>query len=132
MPVSDYVRVSSSNVIRKTPRISDSSERYPIPSPDSPPASYEKDLAWTIEYDPRVEKDLKAIDRAMRANSSTIWMPACTRKTRAVSVSLCSHERPVAYGATAFAIAERIICEVREEIGIVFVIPIKHRPSSTE
>jgi mRNA interferase RelE/StbE len=23
-------------------------------------------LAWTVEYDPRVEKDLKAIDRAMQ------------------------------------------------------------------
>jgi hypothetical protein len=38
----------------------------PILNPASAPVTCVKTLAWTVKYDPRVEKDRKVIDRAMQ------------------------------------------------------------------
>jgi hypothetical protein len=49
-----------------------------------------KTLAWTVEYDPRVENDLKAIDRAMQREILDYMDTGLPRtKTRAASGSPC-------------------------------------------
>jgi mRNA interferase RelE/StbE len=83
-------------------------------------------LAWTIEYDPRVEKDLRAIDKAMQREildymDSRI---ATDEDPRRFGKPL-RHERR---GLWRYRVRDyRIICEIREEFKVVFVVAIKHR-----
>jgi mRNA interferase RelE/StbE len=83
-------------------------------------------LAWTIEYDPRVEKDLRAIDKAMQREildymDSRI---ATDEDPRRFGKPL-RHERR---GLWRYRVRDyRIICEIREEFKVVFVVAIKDR-----
>ncbi len=67
VPLSDYVRILSSSTMRRRPPIFGRRRSgLPILNPALPPISCVGTLAWKLEYDPRVEKDLKAIGRAMQ------------------------------------------------------------------
>jgi len=83
-------------------------------------------LAWKIEYDPRVEKDLKAIDRAMQREILDY-----------IDTRIATEEDPRRFGKPLrhelrglwrYRVRDyRIICEIREESDVVFVVTIKHR-----
>jgi len=83
-------------------------------------------LAWTIEYDPRIEKDLKAIDRAMQREILDY-----------LDTRIATDEDPRRFGKPLrqdlrglwrFRVRDyRIVCELREEIAVVLVVAIKHR-----
>jgi len=83
-------------------------------------------LAWKLEYDPRVEKDLKAIDRAMQREILNYM------DTRIATAEDPRHfGKPLRHelgGLWRYRVRDyRIICEIREESGVVFVVTIKHR-----
>jgi hypothetical protein len=60
-------------------------------------------LAWTVEYDPRVEKDLKAIDRAMqREILDYMDTRIATDETRSVLENRCAVSF-AGYGVTVSA-----------------------------
>ena len=96
------------------------------PNPASLLISCVKTLAWTVEYDPRVEKDLKAIDRAMQREildymDSRI---ATDEDPRRFGKPLRHQLR----GLWRYRVRDyRIICDIREQTRIVFVLTIKHR-----
>ncbi len=83
-------------------------------------------MAWTIEYDPRVEKDLKSIDRAIqREILDYLDTRIATEEDPRRFGKPLRHEL---HGLWRYRVRDyRIICEIREEIGVVLVIAIKHR-----
>jgi mRNA interferase RelE/StbE len=83
-------------------------------------------LVWTVEYDPRVEKDLKAIDRTMQREILDYMdrRIATEEDPRRFGKPL-RHERR---GLRRYRVRDyRIICEIREQARAVFVLTIKHR-----
>ena len=82
-------------------------------------------MVWTVEYDPRVEKDLKAIDRAMQREILD-YMDA----------RIATDEDPRRFGKPLrhelrglwrYRVRNyRIICDIREQSRLVFVLTIKH------
>jgi len=86
-------------------------------------------LAWTIEYHPRVEKDLKAIDRPIQREILD-YMDA----------RIASNENPRRFGKSLrhefrglwrYRVRDyRVICEVQDQRRVVFVLTIKHRSAS--
>ena len=83
-------------------------------------------MVWTVEYDPRVEKDLKAIDPAMQREILDYMdnRIATDEDPRRFGKPL-RHER---YGLWRYRVRDyRIICEIREKTRVVFVLTIKHR-----
>ncbi len=83
-------------------------------------------MGWTVEYDPRVEKDLKALDRGMQREilgymDSRI---ATDEEPRRFGKPL-RHDK---YGLWRYRVRDyRIICDIREKEGVVFVLSVKHR-----
>ena len=83
-------------------------------------------LAWTVEYDPRVEKDLKAVDRAMQREILDY-----------MDERIASEEDPRRFGKSLshelrklwrYRVRDyRILCDIREESRVVMVLAIKHR-----
>jgi mRNA interferase RelE/StbE len=79
-------------------------------------------LAWTVEYDPRVEKDLKAIDRAMQREILGY-----------MDIRIATDEDPRRFGKPLRHELRgllrnrvrdfRIICDIREQTRVVFVRP---------
>lgn len=83
-------------------------------------------MAWTVEYDPRVEKDLKAIDRTIQREILD-YMDAriATEEDPAPLRQALRYERR---GLWRYRVRDyRIICEIRESSRVVFVLTIKHR-----
>jgi mRNA interferase RelE/StbE len=83
-------------------------------------------LVWTVEYDPRVEKDLKAIDRTMqREILDYMDHRIATEEDPHRFGKPLRHERR---GLWRYRVRDyRIICEIREQASVVFVLTIKHR-----
>ena len=83
-------------------------------------------MAWTVEYDPRVEKDLKAIDRAIQREildymDSRI---ATDEDPRRFGKPLRHELR----GLWRYRVRDyRFICDIREKTSVVFVLTVKHR-----
>ena len=83
-------------------------------------------MAWTVEYDPRVEKDLKGIDRAMQRELLDYMdrRVATDEDPRRFGKALRHEHR----GLWRYRVRDyRVICEIREQAGVVFVLTIKHR-----
>jgi mRNA interferase RelE/StbE len=83
-------------------------------------------LAWTVEYDPRVEKDLTAVDRAMQRELLDYMNRriATNEDPRRFGKAL-RYER---HGLWRYRVRDyRVICEIREETSVVLVLTIKHR-----
>ena len=83
-------------------------------------------MAWTVEYDPRVEKDLKAIDRAMQREILEYMDTriAVDEDPRRFGKSL-RHERR---GLWRYRVRDyRIVCDIRDSTQVVHVLTIKHR-----
>ena len=83
-------------------------------------------MAWTIEYDPRVEKDLKAIDRAMQQEILDYMDTriATEEDPRRFGKPL-RHDK---HGLWRYRVRDyRVICVIRDSAHIVFVLTIKHR-----
>jgi len=88
-------------------------------------------LAWTTEYHPRVEKDLKAIDRGIQREILD-YMDA----------RIAGHGDPRRFGKSLrhefrglwrYRVRDyRIICDVQDHRRVVFVLTIKHRSTSYE
>jgi mRNA interferase RelE/StbE len=88
-------------------------------------------LAWTIEYDPRVEKDLKAIDRAIQREILDY-----------LDARIAGNEEPRRFGKSLrhelrglwrYRVRDyRVICDVQDQRRVVFVLTIKHRSTSYE
>jgi mRNA interferase RelE/StbE len=86
-------------------------------------------LAWTVEYDPRVEKDLKAIDRPVRREilDYTDTRIAVNEDPRHFGKPLRHELR----GLWRHRVRDyRIICDIREQTRVVFVLAIKHRSTA--
>jgi mRNA interferase RelE/StbE len=83
-------------------------------------------LVWTVEYDPRVEKDLRAIDRAIQ-REILAYMDAriaTDQDPRRFGKPLRHELR----GLWRYRVRDyRIICQIREQSRVVFVLSIKHR-----
>jgi mRNA interferase RelE/StbE len=74
-------------------------------------------LAWTVEYDPRVEKDLKAIDRPIQREILDY-----------MDTRIVTDEDPPPFRE---AVRDyRIICDIREQTRVVFVLTIEHRSTA--
>ena len=83
-------------------------------------------MAWTVEYDPRVEKDLKAIDRAMQREILDY-----------IDTRIATDQDPHRFGKPLrgelsglwrYRVRDyRVICDIREQSRVVFVLTIKHR-----
>ena len=83
-------------------------------------------MVWTVEYDPRVEKDLRAIDRALQ-REILAYMDA----------RIASEEDPRRFGKPLryesrglwrYRVRDyRIVCDIRDTSRVVFVLTIKHR-----
>jgi mRNA interferase RelE/StbE len=83
-------------------------------------------LVWTVEYDPRVEKDLKAIDRAVQREILDYLDTriATDEDARRFGKPLRHELR----GLWRYRVRDyRIICDIREQNPVVFVLTIKHR-----
>jgi mRNA interferase RelE/StbE len=83
-------------------------------------------LVWTVEYDPRVEKDLKAIDRAIQREILDYMDTriATDQDPRRFGKPL----RRALGGLWRYRVRDyRIICEIRQEIRVIFVLTVKHR-----
>ena len=83
-------------------------------------------MAWTVEYDPRVEKDLRAIDRALQREILDYMDTriASEEDPRRFGKSLRYESR----GLWRYRVRDyRIVCEIREASHLVFVLTIKHR-----
>lgn len=81
-------------------------------------------MVWTVEYDPRVEKDLKAIDRAIQLEIIDYMdnRIATDEDPRRFAKPL-RHER---YRLWRYRVRDyRIICEIRGKTGVVFFLTIK-------
>ena len=83
-------------------------------------------MAWTVEYDPRVEKDLKAIDRAMQ------WEILDYIDARiATGEDPRRFGKPLRHGLRGlwrYRVRDyQIICDIREQTCVVFVLTVKHR-----
>jgi mRNA interferase RelE/StbE len=85
-------------------------------------------LVWTVEYDPRVEKDLKAIDRAMQREILDYMDDRiATDKDPRFGKSLRHELR----GLWRYRVRDyRIICDIREQTFVVFVLTVKHRSTA--
>lgn len=86
-------------------------------------------MAWTVEYDPRIEKDLKAIGRAMQREIIDYMDTriATDEDPRRFGKSL----RPELRGLWRYRVRDyRIICAIREQTRVVFVLTIKHRSTA--
>ncbi|HEX5482962.1 MAG TPA: type II toxin-antitoxin system RelE/ParE family toxin [Terriglobia bacterium] len=83
-------------------------------------------MAWTVEYDPRVEKDLKALDRAMqRENLDYMDTRIATDEDPRRFGKPLRHELR---GLWRYRVRDyRIICQIREQTRVMFVLTIKHR-----
>jgi mRNA interferase RelE/StbE len=83
-------------------------------------------LAWIVEYDPRVEKDLKAIDRGMQKEILDYMDDriATTDDPRRFGKPLRHDKR----GLWRYRVRDyRVICQIRDASSTVFVLHIKHR-----
>jgi mRNA interferase RelE/StbE len=83
-------------------------------------------LVWTVEYDPRVEKDLKAIDRGMQREILNYMDSriATGEDPRRFGKPLRHEKR----GLWRYRVRDyRIICQIREPTGTVFVLTVRHR-----
>ena len=83
-------------------------------------------MVWTVEYDPRVEKDLKAIDRAIQREilADMDTRIATDQDPRRFGKPLRHELR----GLWRYRVRDyRIICQIREQSRVVFVVTIKHR-----
>jgi mRNA interferase RelE/StbE len=83
-------------------------------------------LIWTVEYDPRVERDLKAIDRALQLEILDYMDTriASEQDPRRFGKPL-RHERR---GLWRYRVRDyRVVCDIRDASRIVFVLTIKHR-----
>lgn len=83
-------------------------------------------MVWTVEYDPRVERDLKAIDRAIQGE-----ILAYMDTRIATDQDPRRFGRPLRHelrGLWRYRVrGYRIICQIREQSRVVFVLNIKHR-----
>ena len=86
-------------------------------------------MAWTVEYDQRVEKDLKAIDRAMQREildymDTRIAMEEDPRR----------FGKPLRHelrGLWRYHVRDyRFICEIREQTRVVVVLTVKPRSAA--
>ena len=86
-------------------------------------------MVWTVEYDPRVEKDLKAIDRTMQREILDY-----------MDTRIAADEDPHRFGKSLrhelrglwrYRVRDyRIICDIREQTCVVFVLTVKHRSAA--
>lgn len=90
------------------------------------PARCDRTLGWTVEYDIRVEKDLKAISRPIqREILDYMDSRIATEKDPRRFGKPLRHER---FGLWRYRVRDyRILCEIRENTRTVFVVSIKHR-----
>jgi mRNA interferase RelE/StbE len=86
-------------------------------------------LAWTVEYDPRVEKDLKVLDRAMQREILDYIDAriATDEDPRRLGKPL----RHALRGLWGYRVRDyRIICDIREQTCLVLVLTVKHRSTA--
>jgi mRNA interferase RelE/StbE len=88
-------------------------------------------LTWTIEYDPRVEKDLRKLDRAVQKE---ILDYLDTRIAFAENPRVFGKPlRHALKGLWRYRIGDyRIICEIQDERLVVLVVAVGHRSSVYE
>ena len=83
-------------------------------------------MAWIVEYDPRVEKDLKGLDRGIQKEILDYMdnRVATDDDPRRFGKALRHDKR----GLWRYRLRDyRIICEIRDARRSVFVIHVKHR-----
>lgn len=86
-------------------------------------------MVWTIEYDPRVERDLKVIDRAMQREILDYLDTriATDQDPRRFGKPL----RHALQGLWRYRVRDyRIICEIRDKARTVFVVTVRHRSAA--
>ena len=86
-------------------------------------------MAWTVEYDSRVEKDLKAIDRALQREILDYLETriATDEDPRRFGKPLRHEHR----GLWRYRVRDyRIICDIREQACAVLVLTVKHRSTA--
>ena len=86
-------------------------------------------MAWTVEYDSRVEKDLKAIDRVMQREILDYLETriATDEDPRRFGKPLRHEHR----GLWRYRVRDyRIICDIREQACAVLVLTVKHRSTA--
>src|SRR5205085_9751465 len=97
-----------------------------IRRPPSTPASCGRILAWTVEYDPRVEKDLRKLDRAIQRDILDYLEQriATADNPRRFGKPL----RHSQYGLWRYRVRDyRIVCRIQEATLTVLVLAIGHR-----
>ncbi|MBV9157996.1 MAG: type II toxin-antitoxin system RelE/ParE family toxin [Acidobacteriaceae bacterium] len=86
-------------------------------------------MAWTVEYDPRVEKDLKATDRVIQREILDYMDTriATVEDPRRFGKPLRHQLR----GLWRYRVRDyRIVCDIREKTQVVFVLAVKHRSAA--
>jgi len=88
-------------------------------------------LAWTVEYDPRVEKDLKKLDRAIQQEILDYMHTriATDENPRRFGKDLRRSKR----GLWRYRVGDyRIVCKIQESRLIVLVVVVGHRSTIYE
>jgi mRNA interferase RelE/StbE len=83
-------------------------------------------LAWTVEYDPRVEKDLAKLDRAIQGEVLDYMESriATNENPRRYGKALLRDKR----GLWRYRVRDyRIVCEIQDRKMIVLVVAVGHR-----
>lgn len=88
-------------------------------------------MAWTLEYDPRVEKDLKKLDRAIQREILDYMdgRIAINESPRRFGKALRHSKR----GLWRYRVRDyRIVCEIQDAKLIVLVLSVGHRSTVYE
>ncbi len=88
-------------------------------------------MAWTLEYDPRVEKDLKKLDRAIQREILDYMdgRIAIDESPRRFGKALRHSKR----GLWRYRVRDyRIVCEIQDAKLIVLVLSVGHRSTVYE
>ena len=88
-------------------------------------------MAWTLEYDPRVEKDLKKLDRAIQREILDYMdgRIAADENPRRFGKALRHSKR----GLWRYRVRDyRIVCEIQDAKLIVLVLSVGHRSTVYE
>ncbi len=88
-------------------------------------------MAWTVEYDPRVEKDLKKLDRAIQQEILDYMHNriATDENPRRFGKGLRRSKR----GLWRYRVGDyRIVCKIQESRLIVLVVVVGHRSTIYE
>jgi mRNA interferase RelE/StbE len=80
-------------------------------------------LAWTIEYDPRVERDLRGLDKRIQKEILDYMESRIASSDDPTSFGKALRHSQKGYRVRDY----RVICEIQQERVVVLVVAVGHR-----